>query len=165
MGVFIRQSTITKKNGFTLAELMIAVGIIAILTITGLVAMQNQTRRARDHRRQSDLEQIRAALEQYRLTSPTKTYPTPGDGEPFTVLAPFITNFVTAIPRDPLGSTRFKYAYHSPAQGQAPNGTSYELCARLETAPAGTSAAACGGPLRCSTVSGENCNLIITTLP
>jgi general secretion pathway protein G len=132
MGVFIRQSTVVAKKGFTMAELMIAVGIIAMLTVAGMVTMQNQTRRARDQRRQSDLEQIRSALEMYRLTVPTRTYPTPTRGQPHIVLANDLAPFLPVIPSDPTLANNRRYAYEAVNGGRA-----YELCARLESEPVG----------------------------
>jgi prepilin-type N-terminal cleavage/methylation domain-containing protein len=155
MGVFIRQSTIVSKRGFTMAELMIAVGIIALLTISGLVSMQNQTRRARDQRRQSDLEQIRSALEMYRLSVPTRTYPTPARGEPHVVLATALGTFLPIIPRDPIASTTRRYAY------QALNaGRTYQLCARLETQPVGAVQTCWNNA--CGAGSNTGCNVQLT---
>lgn len=154
MGVFIWQSTAMKKRGFTLAELMIAVGIMAMLTIAGFVAMQNQTQRARDQRRESDLEQIRQALEQFRLTSADRIYPTPTPGEPHIVLSTTLRNFLSEIPHDPLESTHYRYYYEPQNAGQG-----YELCARLETGGAGV-AGTCGN-LVCGQTSGENCNVVL----
>ena len=156
MGVFIRQTTVVKKSGFTMAELMIAVGIIAMLTIRGFVTMQNQTQRARDQRRQSDLEQIRQALGLYRLSTPTRTYPTPVPGEPFVVLANDLANFLPQIPRDPLQDpTLRRYAYSS-----ANNGNCYFRCAELEGHPPAGGGSNCGWSLQaCIPGTNRGCNL------
>ena len=147
MGVLIWKFAAVKKNGFTMAELMIAVGIISLLTIAGLVAMQNQSVRARDQRRQSDIEQIRASLEQYRLTTVLRVYPTPTPGIASQVLATDLANFLPTIPLDPSAGIGRRYYYRSPMPGGAADGTSYVLCARLESMPAGGTgcpAGACG---------------------
>lgn len=61
------------KKAFTLVELMIVIGIIsALVAMQGFVYVNSQ-RNARDSRRQTDLENIRAALEQYR--SANNSYP------------------------------------------------------------------------------------------
>lgn len=55
------------KKGFTLIELVVSIGILAILSMF-LIATLNpidQFRKARDGQRKSDLSQIKKALEQY----------------------------------------------------------------------------------------------------
>lgn len=55
------------RNGFTLIELVIVVGILAILAVFILAAINPlvQFKKARDSQRKSDLSQIGKALEQY----------------------------------------------------------------------------------------------------
>lgn len=55
------------KNGFTLVELMIVIGVISVLSASILLIMNpfTQFQRARDGQRKSDLAQIQHALEQY----------------------------------------------------------------------------------------------------
>jgi len=62
-----------KKNGFSLIELLVVLGIIAVLT--GLIAFNfNAARaRARDVQRKNDLKELRSALELYKNDS--GTYP------------------------------------------------------------------------------------------
>jgi len=55
-----------KNKGFTLIELMVTVGIIAMLTAIAMVSFSGANKKARDGRRKSDLEKIRMALEMYR---------------------------------------------------------------------------------------------------
>ena len=55
-----------KNRGFTLIEVLVAATIIAVLTSIGIVSYQAANRRARDAKRKSDLEQVRAALEMYK---------------------------------------------------------------------------------------------------
>lgn len=55
----------SKERGFTLIELLVSIVIIAILSMIGLVAYSTVLKSGRDAKRQSDLRQIQAALEQY----------------------------------------------------------------------------------------------------
>jgi prepilin-type N-terminal cleavage/methylation domain-containing protein len=56
----------TKKNGFTLIELIVVITIMAVLTVIGVVNYTGASKRSRDGRRMADLQQIRMALEMYR---------------------------------------------------------------------------------------------------
>lgn len=55
-----------KQNGFTLIELLVATTIIAVLIAVGTVSYTSVSRKSRDTKRKSDIEQVRAALEMYR---------------------------------------------------------------------------------------------------
>jgi len=54
-----------KKNGFTLAELLIVIAIILILISVSIFALNDQQAKARDAKRISDIRQISHALEFY----------------------------------------------------------------------------------------------------
>lgn len=120
------------NNGFTLIELIVTMGLIAVLS-AGVVALigQGPRRYSRDSQRQADLQQIRSALEMYRNDFggyPSTTAP----------LSPLY--LTTGWPADPSSPGR-NYAY-------LPNGcvagrcTSYTLCAAGEKSP--TPAVGCG---------------------
>ncbi|KKS86715.1 MAG: Type II secretion system protein G, partial [Candidatus Gottesmanbacteria bacterium GW2011_GWB1_43_11] len=55
------------RLGFTLIEIMIAIGILGILTTAGYTSFLGSQKSSRDNRRKVDLETIRQALELYRL--------------------------------------------------------------------------------------------------
>src|SRR3989338_1411526 len=107
------------KDGFTIIEILIVVGIIAglgaLITISGSDARKN----ARDIRRIEDLRQLRTALELYYDNN--KSYPS-SLGE----LAP---SFIPVVSRDPFG-TPYRYM----ARGLGSVCGSYHLGANLETA-------------------------------
>ena len=105
------------KNGFTLIELLVVIAIIGILISVGSVSYQKSVRLSRDSKRQTDLEQIRQALETYR--SENGLYPSSGSWE-----ADLESGYISAVPQD----TTNPYTY-------TPGGTSttYNLCATLES--------------------------------
>ena len=53
------------KRGFTLVELLVVIAIIALLSTLSVVALNSARAKARDARRQSDIKQIRTALDMY----------------------------------------------------------------------------------------------------
>jgi type II secretion system protein G len=62
------------KKGFTLVELLVVIAIIAILSTLSVVALNSARAKSRDARRQSDIKQIRTALDMYYDSS--SSYPT-----------------------------------------------------------------------------------------
>jgi general secretion pathway protein G len=64
-----------KRRGFTLIELLVTIAIISVLSGIGLAAFIGAQKKARDGRRQADLEQIRSALELYRSNEGNGLYP------------------------------------------------------------------------------------------
>lgn len=93
----------TKKNGFTLIELIVTVTIIAILTVVGMVSYSGTSKKARDNRRMADLEKIRVALELYRQGTGS-TYPADKDS--------LVPTYLQAFPVDPKGNP---YTYSRPS--------------------------------------------------
>lgn len=94
-----------KKNGFTLAELLIVIAIIAILFVLVTMNWKRQTDRANDSRRKSDLAKIKRAFEEYY--NDHECYPPPtilsncGSGD----LKPYIPE----VPCDPVTKLPYKY--------------------------------------------------------
>lgn len=132
MGTHIWKFFIKRSEGFTLAEMLIVVSIITVLVTISLNSFNNQGRRARDDRRMADLEQIRSALEMFRLASPTRVYPA--------TLAPLVTaGFLTVLPQDPFTNGNFQYYYRAGAGNAI-----YSLCARTEVATGGPDCTAAG---------------------
>ncbi|MEK7064385.1 MAG: type II secretion system protein [Patescibacteria group bacterium] len=68
-----------KTKGFTLLELLVVIGIIAILVSIATVSYSSAQIRTRDSRRRADLSAMRDALEQYYAAN-TFVYPTTCSG-------------------------------------------------------------------------------------
>jgi prepilin-type N-terminal cleavage/methylation domain-containing protein len=93
------------NKGFTLAELMVVVGLIAILMTFTLISINKNKVQTRDNLRVSDIQTIRLALEQYRascgvfpqrLGIEIKNTRTPGGDCNFT-----LGDFISEIPGPP----------------------------------------------------------------
>ncbi len=113
------------RLGFTLIELMVAVGIIGVLVAGGLVAFRNSQQTARDARRRSDVDSISKALEQFYNN--TNAYPA--------AIASIAnaTYFVNAaLPLDPLNVAPSTYTTTTSA-------LTYCVCALMERTTRGNS--------------------------
>lgn len=121
-----------KRSGFTLIELIVTVTIISVLVAAGAVSYTSVTRRSRDAKRRSDVEQLRSALEMYRADF--GYYPSTGGGG--WTGAPnlgtdLVTTYMAAIPADPKGPT-FTYRFRA-TNLSGVNYFGYCLTAYLET--------------------------------
>ncbi|MFH1561082.1 MAG: type II secretion system protein [Patescibacteria group bacterium] len=126
----------TKKSGFTLIELLVAVSIVVMLSAISMTSYRAAQKKARDGKRKSDLEQIRAALEMYRSDDDEGLYP----ADIGTLVA---GDYLADTPVDP---KEYTY-YYNPAVGNL----TYELCAYLETGGTGDYGANCGtAPANCN---------------
>lgn len=147
--VFMR---IKADGGFTLLELLIVVLLVGLLLSIATLSYGEITKRSRDSRRKTDLEEVRSALEQYRSNNnayPTP-FPTPTDGLPFGTsgLTDSSGNiYVQKLSQDPRSPSR-KYYY-------ATQSGDFTLAVHLENAdptpcltpPGGDS---CGTGLACN---------------
>lgn len=106
-----------KQKGFTLIELLVVVVIITVLGMIGLTSYRNANVRSRNARRAADTEQVRAALEMFRLDDAGNLYPA--------TVATMIGTHITAEPTDPL--TNAPYLIYNPV-----GGTTYTLCYTAE---------------------------------
>lgn len=123
------------RRGFTLIEILVAVSIFIMITAVAMVSYRTANRRARDGRRQADLEQIRTALEIYRADS--GFYPNPGWVALVATLQP---TYLSDIPSDPKS---YSYYYTS-------NGATYSLCAYLEGGGSDDCGSNCSAPGNCN---------------
>lgn len=133
-----------KRSGYTLIEILVVISIIAILTAIGITNFRVASQKARDGKRQGDLEQIKAALELYRTDE--KEYPlsvTQGTALTGT------NTYMEKVPSDPIPTNR--YSYYTPDSG-----ATYNLCAALELGSGSVSD--CGGGC-----GGATCNYKVSS--
>jgi type II secretion system protein G len=148
-----------KTKGFTIVELLIVIVVIGILAAIVIVAYNGVQQRARDSRRQNDVQALTQALEIYYLTNGSypagsgssaavglnSSWSTTADGSwanLVTVLKPIMGN----VPSDPtsttgvtyaLGTTGYNYSYYSANNCNASGANQfYILVYRLETVAA-----------------------------
>jgi prepilin-type N-terminal cleavage/methylation domain-containing protein len=115
-----------KNKGFTLVELIVAIGILGILAIAAIVALNPyaQLQKANDARRKSDLAQIQRVLESYYQDN--NKYPI-ATAAPYQI--PGVSwgsswqPYINVLPKDPISSKH--YVYYS-------TGESYYIYASLD---------------------------------
>lgn len=140
------------KRGFTLIEILVVITIIGLMATVSTITYISLTKSSRDTRRKADLEQIRAALEQYR--SANVTYPTnatfqgavgcsvsTGLSDP----APGTGVYLSNAPEDPRCTT-YRYYYNFVSASD------YTLGAFLEgvSSTCATGGTACGTGVACN---------------
>jgi len=119
-----------KKRGFTLIELLVTISIISVLTAIGLANYTVSQKRARDARRQADLESVRSALEIYRADNLATGYPSvgsyaalcPSQSDPICRSGDPLFNYLSQLPLDPKNTAPYTYTYTG-------GGNTYTICA------------------------------------
>jgi prepilin-type N-terminal cleavage/methylation domain-containing protein len=145
LAVVRRPWTVDHIRGFTLIEILVAIGIIGIIFATIILTTNGLNRRGRDTRRVQDLRQIQSAIQNfyadnhyYPDTSFNTTFLTTGNS--FTVGT---RTYLEPTPQDPNIATTTPYCYQpyvtrntTSACSNAVNSTTkceyYQLCAELE---------------------------------
>lgn len=110
-----RTQSSLRQAGFTLAELLIVISIIGILTGLVSVNLSSTRARARDAERQNDLKAIQTAIElaqSSRATLPGQgtlnEYRSTAGGNWIPTLAP---TYIAQVPADPKNNATFYYSY------------------------------------------------------
>lgn len=119
-----------KNIGFTLLEVLVVIGIIAIILGLGTASYSTAQKKARDAKRKIDLRNVQKGLEQYYVICNYK-YPTPATGltNAIICLNPSIVILnATEMPIDP--KTKNKY-------NMTGDGDSYSICAPTISAGSG----------------------------
>lgn len=100
-----------QKKGYTLVEILVVLTIIAVMMAAAIVSYGSITRKSRDSKRRSDMEQVRQALEMYRADNGGYPECWAGEGGSSTKLSeclgPVLTagGYLSSIPQDPKSST------------------------------------------------------------
>ena len=117
-----------RKLGFTLLELLVVIGIIAVLVSLGATSYSTAQKKARDSKRKGDLRAIQSCMEQYYAYDDNFKYPVVANSTDF---RGNISCGETTLPviYDPLDDTTHKYVL----TGTDASGTSYILTATLES--------------------------------
>lgn len=110
---------ILKKLGFTLLEMLVVVGIIAILVGLGSVSYSTAQKKSRDARRKADLKAIQNGLEQYYSICGF-SYPASGPSTNIICTSPS-TAIMPTVPTDPKTGSSYSCA--------ACGSSGYTLCA------------------------------------
>lgn len=103
-----------KKLGFTLLEMLVVIGIIAVLVSMGFVSYSTAQKKARDAKRKLELGSIKIAMEQYYSLC-NGSYPTSDLGKvPLSIQAvnpPCNTNedIMLTVPQDPKTADRYDF--------------------------------------------------------
>lgn len=154
-------------------EMLMAIGIIAVVSAIGLMTYGNAQKRARDSKRISDLNQYRAALENF-ANSTGNLYPyAQGNSRDGTgIFSPSgpLQSYMTGFPVDPRNSGRLYYRYYPwptaspgadrwvlwacPEAGATQYG--YEVCSTGQT---GQTSLECGGSADLSALNNATCDL------
>lgn len=117
------------KNGFTLLEMLVVIGIIAVLVTLGFASYSTVQKKARDSKRQGDLKAAQQVMEQcYSVNTSSYQYQTitVDANSVLSMTCPGNATLTFSI-KDPLNTGVYKYSV-------SPNTTAlYTIMADLET--------------------------------
>lgn len=122
-----------KSQGFTIIELLVVVTIIIVLTAITAVSFRATSQRSRNSKRESDIAQMRTALEIYR--SSNGSYPVYAGSNQVTNFTNLLSNtsftqfLANKTLADPTNTGSYRYEYVSAA-----NGSTYSICYTSEPA-------------------------------
>jgi general secretion pathway protein G len=121
-----------KQTGFTIVELLIVIVVIGILAAITIVAFNGVQLRANDARRDTDMKQIKAALELYKTDNDAYPAVCSGDGvgcSTSSLAAVLAPTYMASVPQDP----KFPSVGYSYVRG---NASSYGIWVKYEAKPA-----------------------------
>ncbi len=113
------------KKGFTLVELLIVIGIIALLAILVLVSLNTTHQRSRDTKRITDIKQVQLALEMYWNDNANYPAVTTGTSN-WKSFGEELKNWLPMFPSDPVAKQSYTYIVNPENTDQ------YILAATLE---------------------------------
>ena len=118
-----------KKLGFTLLELLVVIGIIAVLVSLGASSYSTAQKKARDSKRKGDLRAIQSCMEQYYSDSNYvyQVIVVVGNGLTSTIQCDGGGTKNIGTPTDPLNDTTHKYIVTTSSK------TDYKITATLES--------------------------------
>lgn len=116
------------KKSFTLLEMLIVLGIIAVILSVLSVSFSTAQKKSRDAKRKGDLKSLQNGLEQY-YSSCSYIYPTGALPIGTAVACGASPAVISVIPTDPKTGEAYTY---SPT-GTAPNIIGFGICATLES--------------------------------
>jgi prepilin-type N-terminal cleavage/methylation domain-containing protein len=163
-----RNRPLNPKKGFTLLEILLVIGIIAILAGIVIIAINpsKQLATVRNTERKSDIKQIESAITQYYIDN--SRYPTSLTGNLTEIcdtgslstttgssidctglmdLTPLVPTYITAIPKDPSATTTDRAGYQIVlTNNKIGLSAPAELDQTITIGTVPTAVAGCGGP-------------------
>lgn len=125
-----------QKNGFTIVELLVTIAVIGILASIMIISYTGIQQRSRDSARDSDITQIKIALEKYHADKSQYPDVCPGgdnSGCNVSYLAIPLNPYLKAVPVDPRNAVDSS-VYYSYVRGQSST-DSYALRVSYEAKP------------------------------
>jgi type IV pilus assembly protein PilE len=101
------------KKAFTLLEMLVVIGIIAILVSLGFASYSTVQKKARDAKRQGDLKGAQELMEQCYAVNGFQYPLISGSPGTITATCPAPNNSITFTLTDPLNSGTYKYTVSS----------------------------------------------------
>lgn len=126
----------SSTKGFSLVELLVTATIIGLLAAAGIVSYTTANRNSRNAKRVADLEQVRAALELYRIEEGCYPGATGCPGSNFDAMIQelssnqYLSNAGNV--KDPRPAPFPQYSYSFGGGGGC---SAYQLCAQQEPMP------------------------------
>lgn len=104
-----------RQKGFTIVELLIVIVIIGVLAALVIVTYNGMQGRGRDARRQTDIRNVKAAIEQYKADNSFYPAVCPSDNTGCSasdLAAVLVPGYIKAIPQDPQYPASGKLYYY-----------------------------------------------------